>query len=43
MSESVRCACHVKQPDKTSTKARNKLIIACILALFFMIGEVVGE
>ena len=41
--EPVRCACHVRQPNKTSTKARNKLIIACILALFFMIGEVIGE
>ena len=41
--EPVRCACHVRQPNKTSTKARNKLIVACILALLFMIGEVVGK
>jgi hypothetical protein len=33
----------VKVPDVTSKKARNKLIIACILALLFMIGEIVGE
>lgn len=41
--EPIRCACHVRQPNKTSTKARNKLIVACMLALLFMIGEVVGK
>ena len=40
--ESIHCACHVKQPDTTSRKARNKLLLACVLALLFMIGEVVG-
>ena len=43
LQEAVHCGCHEKVPDVTSKKARNKLIIACILALFFMIGEIVGE
>ena len=40
---SIRCGCHVKQKDPTSRKARIKLIIACVIALLFMIGEVVGK
>ena len=40
---SVRCGCHVKIKDSTSKKARTKLIIACIVALLFMCGEVVGN
>ena len=39
---SIRCKCHVKIKDDTSRKARIKLIVACIIALAFMIGEVVG-
>lgn len=39
---SIRCKCHVKIKDNTSRKARIKLIVACIIALAFMIGEVVG-
>lgn len=39
---SVRCGCHAKVKDNTSRKARIKLIAACIIALAFMIGEVVG-
>ena len=40
---SVRCACHVKVKDSTSRKARIKLVAACVIALAFMIGEVVGK
>ena len=40
---SVRCACHVKVKDNTSRKARIKLVAACVIALAFMIGEVVGK
>ena len=43
LEDAIRCGCHVHVPDVTSKKARNKLIIACILALLFMIGEIVGE
>ena len=39
---SVRCGCHVKVKDNTSRKARIKLVAACVIALAFMIGEVVG-
>ena len=39
----IRCSCHVKIKDSTSKKARTKLIIACIVALLFMCGEVVGN
>ena len=42
LNASIRCECHVEQKDPTSRKARIKLIIACIIALLFMIGEVVG-
>ena len=40
---SIRCACHVKVKDNTSRKARIKLVAACVIALAFMIGEVVGK
>ena len=40
---SVRCECHVKVVDKTAKRAKIKLILASIIALAFMAGEVVGE
>ena len=43
LDASIRCECHVKPKDPTSRKARIKLIIACVIALLFMIGEVVGK
>ena len=36
------CPCHARSSGTTSTSARNKLIIACLVALVFMIAEVVG-
>ena len=39
---SIRCACHVRVKDNTSRKARIKLVAACVIALVFMTGEVVG-
>ena len=40
---SVWCGCHVKPKHNSSNrKAKIKLIIACIIALVFMIGEVIG-
>ena len=36
------CSCHSRSSDATSKGARNKLIIACLVALVFMIAEVVG-
>lgn len=41
--ESIRCDCHVKVVDHTTRKAVIKLVIASIIALVFMIGEVVGK
>ena len=41
--QSVRCECHSKEEENTSKKARNKLILASLIALFFMIGELVGK
>ena len=43
LQDRVRCGCHVKIVDKTARKAKIKLILACIVALVFMIGEVVGR
>ena len=43
LAESIRCACHVRVADKTSRKVRLKLIIACFIALVFMLGEVAGQ
>ena len=40
--DTVRCDCH--EPPKPADKAsRNRLIIACVVVLVFMIGEVVGS
>ena len=37
----IRCDCH--EPPKPADKAaRNKLMIACVVVLLFMIGEVIG-
>lgn len=41
-NESIRCACHEKAVDKTSRKARIKLVLACIIALVFVVGEIAG-
>ena len=42
--QSLRCHCHVVEaPSKTDKTARNKLLIACGIALVFTIGEAVGE
>ena len=38
----VRCECHVKVEDKTAKRAKVKLVLASIIALGFMIGEVLG-
>jgi len=43
LDESVRCECHVKVVDDTTRKAKMKLVIACLVALLFMIGEVIGK
>ena len=43
LNASIRCECHVKQKNPTSRKAQIKLIIACVIALLFMTGEVVGK
>ena len=40
--DDTRCLCHEK-PKPTDSKARNKLIAACIIVFVFMIGEVVGK
>jgi len=37
----IRCDCH-EQPKPADTAARNRLMIACVVVLIFMIGEVVG-
>ena len=37
-----RCECHT-QVKKKDNKARNKLIIATICVLLFMIGEIIGQ
>ena len=42
LPESVRCDCH--EPPKPADKgARNRLIVACIIVLIFMIGEIIGN
>ena len=39
-NKSLRCHCHVVEaPRKADTTARNKLLIACAIALLFTIGE----
>lgn len=40
-TDSVRCDCH-EPPKPTDKASRNRLTIACIVVLLFMIGEVVG-
>ena len=40
---SIRCECHVNVVDKTAKRAKTKLILASIIALAFMVGEVVGK
>ena len=40
---SIRCECHVKVVDKTAKRAKIKLVLASIIALGFMAGEVVGK
>ncbi|XP_064396807.1 probable proton-coupled zinc antiporter SLC30A4 [Halichondria panicea] len=42
LEASVKCGCHVIVKDKTSRSANIKLVIASFIALFFMIGEVLG-
>ena len=42
LMNSIRCGCHVKVTDKTTRKARMKLIIACVVVMVFMLGEVAG-
>ena len=43
VEDNVRCECHEKVTDNTTQKAKIKLIIACLVALVFMVGEVVGK
>ena len=43
VEESVRCECHEKVTDNTTRKAKIKLVIACLVALVFMLGEVAGK
>ena len=43
VEESVRCGCHVKVVDNTTRKAVIKLVLAAVIAVLFMIGEVIGE
>lgn len=35
--------CHNEERTTTNTKARKKLIIASILCIIFMIGEIIGK
>lgn len=42
LEEDTRCLCHEK-PKPTDSKARNKLIAACMIVFIFMIGEVIGK
>ena len=41
LPESVRCDCH-ETPKPADKRSRNKLIVACIIVLLFMIGEIIG-
>ncbi len=43
LTVSIRCGCHDQVAEKTSRKARTKLVIACIIALVFVVGEVIGQ
>ena len=42
-TDSIRCKCHKPVVDSTTRKAVLKLVIASVIALLFMIGEVLGE
>ena len=42
VESSVQCGCHVKVVDHTTRKAVMKLILASVIALLFMVGEVIG-
>lgn len=35
--------CHQPREEGVDHKAKRKLIIACVLCLFFMVAEVVGK
>ena len=37
----IRCDCH-ESPKPADRTARNKLMIACVVVLLFLIGEVIG-
>ena len=37
------CECHVTLPSPAPKKARNKLVLACLIALVFMTAEVIGK
>ena len=41
--KTIRCACHEKFIDKTSGTAKLRLVLASIIALVFMVGEILGE
>ena len=48
VQQSIRCVCHqpkqsVSDDGESSKRARNKLIIACIIALAFTVAEVLGK
>ena len=39
---SLQCECHVIVEDNTARRAKMKLIAASVVALLFMVGEVLG-
>ena len=41
--QSQQCVCHPQPADTSRSRARNKLLVACVVALVFMVGEVLGE
>ena len=41
--ETVHCECHTPVVDHTTRKAVMKLVIASLIALLFMVGEMLGE
>ena len=40
---SLQCECHVIVKDDTAKRAKMKLIAASVIALLFMVGEVLGK
>ena len=42
-SRSMQCECHVTVEDHTARRAKIKLVAASVVALLFMVGEVLGE